>query len=55
MNKDDMTPYDLACMMAIQGVLASGYAGEPEGLAKATVMYVDALFAELARKKEVRA
>jgi hypothetical protein len=55
MNKDDMTPYDLACMMAIQGVLASGYAGEPKELAKATVRYVDALFTELARKKEVRA
>jgi hypothetical protein len=54
MTKDDMTPYDLACMMALQGVLASGYAGEPEGLAKATVMYVDALFIKLAKKKEAK-
>ena len=55
MTKDDVTPYDLACFMALQGVLASGFAGEPKELAKATVRCVDALFAELARKKEARA
>ena len=56
MSKDDMTPYDLACMMALQGMLAAG-AGQsryPEGLAEATVLCVDALFAELAKKKEAK-
>jgi hypothetical protein len=53
MSKDDMTPYDLACFLTLQGLLASGFAGQPEGLAKATVECVDALFAEL-KKKEAR-
>ena len=55
MSKDDMTPYDLACMMALQGLLASGSPlSGPEGLAGAAVRCVDALFAELARKKEAK-
>jgi hypothetical protein len=57
MSKDDFTPYDLACMMALHGMLAAG-AGQahfPEVVAEAAVRCVDALFAELARKKEVRA
>lgn len=56
MSKDDMTPYDLACMMALQGMLAAGAGPRyPEGLAEATVLCVDALFAELAKKKEAKA
>jgi hypothetical protein len=56
MSKDDFTPYDLACMMALHGMLAAG-AGQahfPEVVAEAAVRCVDALFAELARKKEAR-
>jgi hypothetical protein len=57
MSKDDMTPYDLACMMALQGALAAsaGRPHYPEAVAADAVRCVDALFAELARKKEVRA
>lgn len=54
MTKDDMTPYDLACMLAMQGIIASGFAGDQEGLARASLRCVDALFAELAKKKEVK-
>ena len=28
MTKDDMTPYDLACMLALQGLLASDLSGK---------------------------
>ena len=56
MSKDDMTPYDLACMMALQGLLAAGE-GQPRypvAVAADAVRYVDVLFAELARKKEAK-
>jgi len=53
MTKDDMTPYDLACMMALQGALAAsaGRPHYPEAVAADAVRCVDALFAELAKKK----
>jgi hypothetical protein len=55
MNKDDMTPYDLACMMAMQGLLASDLSGKarnaPTHTAIQAMQCVDALFAELDRKR----
>ncbi len=56
MSKDDMTPYDLACIMALQGVLAAnaGLYHHPEEVAAAAVCYVDALFIKLAKKKEAK-
>ena len=49
MTKDDVTPYDLACFMALQGVLASGTRIESWSVA---VRSVDALFVELAKKQQ---
>lgn len=65
MSKDDMTPYDLACIMALQGSIAAS-AGRPhslhwhslphpEAVAAHAIHCVDALFAILATKKEAKA
>jgi hypothetical protein len=56
MTKDDMTPYDLACIMALQGVLAAnaGRFHDPKEVAADAIHCVNALFAELAKKKEAK-
>jgi hypothetical protein len=56
MSKDDMTPYDLACIMALQGVLAAnaGRFHDPKEVAADAIHCVNALFAELAKKKEAK-
>ena len=57
MSKDDMTPYDLACIMALQGSIAAsaGRPNYPEAVAAHAIHCVDALFAILATKKEAKA
>ena len=57
MSKDDMTPYDLACIMALQGSIAAsaGRPHYPEAVAAHAIHCVDALFAILATKKEAKA
>ena len=52
MTKDDVTPYDLACFMALQGVLALGKAESSVELAQDAICCVDALFEELAKKQQ---
>ena len=58
MTKDDMTPYDLACMMALQGLLASDLSGEarnaPTHTAIQAMQCVDALVEELNRKRRAK-
>ena len=58
MTKDDFTPYDLACMMALQGLLASDLSGKarnaPTHTAIQAMQCVDALVAELDRKRRVK-
>lgn len=55
MNKYDMEPYDFACMLALQGILAADLSGKarnsPVHTAIQAMQCVDALFAELDRKK----
>lgn len=58
MTKDDMTPYDLACMMALQGLLASDLSGKarnaPTHTAIQAMQCVDALVEELNRKRRAK-
>lgn len=58
MKKDDFTPYDLACMMAMQGLLASDLSGKarnaPTHTAIKAMQCVDALFEELDNRKKWR-
>ena len=58
MNRDDFTPYDLACMMAMQGLLASDLSGKarnaPTHTAIQAMQCVDALVAELDRKRRAK-
>ena len=55
MTKYDMEPYDLACMMALQGLLAADLSGNarnsPGHTAIQAMQCVDALVAELDRKR----
>ena len=59
MTKDDMTPYDLACMMALQGLLAADLSGKarnaPAHTAIQAMQCVDALVEELDNRKKWRA
>lgn len=52
MTKDDVTPYDLACFMALQGVIALGKAECAAGLAEDAIRSVDALFEQLAEQPQ---
>ena len=52
MSKDDVTPYDLACFMALQGVIALGKAESSVELAQDAICCVDALFEQLAKKQQ---
>jgi hypothetical protein len=58
MKKDDFTPYDLACMMAMQGLLAADLSSKarnaPTHTAIQAMQCVDALVAELDRKRRVK-
>ena len=58
MTKDDMTPYDLACMLALQGLLASDLSGKarnaPGHTAIQAIQCVDALVEELNRKRRAK-
>ena len=58
MTKDDMTPYDLACMMALQGLLAADLSGKarnaPTHTAIQAMQCVDALVEELNRKRRAK-
>jgi hypothetical protein len=52
MTKDDVTPYDLACFMALQGVIALGKAKYSAELAQDAICCVDALFEQLAEQPQ---
>ena len=58
MNKYDMEPYDLACMLALQGLLASDLSGKaknaPGHTAVQAMQCVDALVAELDKKRRTK-
>ena len=55
MNKEDFSPYDLACIIALHGVFANPNSPRSYGNAQVTVevitQTVELLFAELAKKK----
>ena len=59
MNKYDMEPYDLACMLALQGILASDLSGKarnaPTYTAVQAMQCVDALVEELNNRKKWKA
>ena len=54
MNKEDFSPYDLACIIALHGVFSnpntSVYA-HPQVTVEVITQTVELLFAELAKKK----
>jgi len=54
MNKDDFTPYDLACFISLHGVFAnpnSRVYDDAKSNVQLITKTVDLLFAELAKKK----
>jgi hypothetical protein len=54
MNKDDFTPYDLACIIALHGVFANPNTrvyDHAQVTVEVITQTVDLLFAELAKKK----